>query len=95
MSDDATQLNANSIDDIFLSTVRGLQNTASTVRALNQSATGPSASRATFDTIDIELTFKSVNVSTGGGLKKLLWSDKQTSSTLEVRLATRVRVETT
>lgn len=93
MSDDAAQLDASAIDDIFLSTVRGLQNTASAVRALNQGSS-PSASKATFDTIDIELTFKSVNVSGAGGLKRLFWSDKQTSSTLEVKLATRVRVDT-
>ena len=49
--------------------------------------------QARVDVIDVELVFKSVAVQGSSGLAKLLVSDKQTSSTMELRLSTRVRID--
>lgn len=98
---DVTNLNAPSIDTIFMNTVSALRDSINDMNLYNRSLTGAAEKNRTeslitqahIDSIEVELVFKSVAVDGSSKAAKLLFADKQTSSSLEIRLATRVRVD--
>lgn len=99
MPDIANTALAASVDQIFLNTVESLRSAVDRLETRNRAMDAveagqpqtPSSARARVDVIEIEMNFKGVALDSSSTLSKLLWSDKQTSSTLEIRLSTRVR----
>lgn len=95
MSDTVTTIAVPAVDEIFIRTVDSLRDKIDTMnrenRALAQA--GSEMAQARIDVVEVELVFKSIVVDSSSAVAKLLVSDKQTSSTLEMRLTTRVRVE--
>jgi hypothetical protein len=86
-----TVIEAPAIDDVFETTVKGIREAATRLMATSTDA--GSGFKIGVDVIDLELNFKSVAVTGSSGFAKLVSSDKQTTSTLEVRLATRIRLD--
>jgi len=93
--DNVTTLAAPGIDEVFMKTVESLRERIDKLHTESRAfaSTNPSFVQARIDVVDIEMTFKSVSMDSSSGLAKLLFSDKQTSSTLELKLTTRLRVE--
>ncbi len=84
MSNDVATLNASDIGDVFQNVVTRLEAEMSLV------AQSPTIA---IDVVDVELNFKSVALNGNGGLLKFLVSDKETNSSLEIKLATRLRAK--
>ncbi len=95
MSDSVTTLSVPAVDEIFMRTVASVRDRIEDMHTHNRALaqTGSAMAQARVDAVDIELVFKSVAVDASSGIAKLLVADKQTSSTLEIRLTTRVRID--
>jgi hypothetical protein len=95
MSDEANSALGVSVDQIFSQTVADLRNAVADLQNQNNilDAKASTATRAHVDVIDIELVFKSVTLDGNSTLSKLLWADKQTTSTLQLTLSTRIRCD--
>ena len=99
MTDTANTTLAASVDQIFLNTVENLRDAVDRLETRNRALDAvaakqpdtPVSARAQVDVIELEMNFKGVALDASSTMKKLLWSNKQTSSTLEIRLTTRVR----
>jgi hypothetical protein len=92
---DVTTVSVPAIDEIFMRTVTSLRDKIDRMNTDQrlQADSNPALTQARVDVVEVELTFKSVAVDASSGIAKLLVADKQTSSTLEIRLTTRVRVD--
>ncbi|WP_374586791.1 hypothetical protein [Ideonella dechloratans] len=93
MSDTVTTVAVPAVDAIFAETVDALRRQIDQMQLLSKAQAQAGLAQAHVDVIDVELVFKSVAVQGSSGLAKLLASDKQTSSTMELRLSTRVRID--
>lgn len=93
MSDGVTTLQVPAVDAIFADTVDALRRRIDRMHLENRAQAQVGNAQARIDVVEVELVFKSVTVQGSSGLAKLLVSDKQTSSTMELRLTTRVRIE--
>lgn len=99
MTDTANTALAASVDQIFRNTVENLRDAVDKLETRNheldalaaQQPDMPVPARARVDVIELEMNFKGVALDASSTMRKLLWSNKQTSSTLEIRLTTRVR----
>ena len=92
---DVTTLAVPAVEEIFMRTVESLRDRIEKMNTYNRglAGSGSQLAQARIDTVDVELVFKSVAVDSSSGIARLLFAEKQTSSTLEVRLSTRVRVD--
>jgi hypothetical protein len=92
---DVTTVAVPAVDEIFMRTVTSLRDKVDKMNSDNRAlaATGSPMAQARIDVIEVELVFKSVAIDASSGIAKLLVADKQSSSTLEIRLTTRVRVD--
>jgi hypothetical protein len=92
---DVTTVSVPAIDEIFMRTVTSLRDKIDDMNTRNRALAeaGSQITQARIDVVEVELNFKSVAVDASSGFAKLLVADKQTSSTLEIRLSTRVRVD--
>jgi hypothetical protein len=93
MSDTVTTVAVPAVDAIFAETVDALRRQIDQMQLQAKAQAQAGLAQARVDVIDVELVFKSVAVQGSSGLAKLLVSDKQTSSTMELRLSTRVRID--
>lgn len=92
---ETTTLAVPAVDQVFAQTISTVQAKVEDMATRNRALTaaGSNMVQARVDVIDLELTFKSVVLDANSKLAKLLVSDTQKSSTLELKLTTRIRIE--
>lgn len=94
-SENAPAIEGPSIDTIFARTVEQIRMQADFAAAKDrlEKIKNPDYTAARLDVIEIQMAFKSIAVESGSGLKRLLFTDTQKNSTIEITLATRIRIE--
>lgn len=92
---ETTTLAVPAVDQVFAQTISAVEAKVDEIATRNRAlaAAGSNMAHARVDVIDLELTFKSVVLDAKSTLAKLLVSDAQKSSTLELKLTTRIRIE--
>jgi hypothetical protein len=92
---DATTFAVPAVDQVFAQTVAAVRDRLDEIATRNRAhtAANPQFVRARVDVVDLELTFKNVVLDGKSTLAKLLVADTQTTSTLELKLTTRIRIE--
>lgn len=92
---DTTTLTVPAVDQVFAQTIAAVQDRLDEIATKNRAyaATDANFVRARVDVVELELSFKSVVLDGKSTLAKLLIADAQKTSTLELRLTTRIRIE--
>jgi hypothetical protein len=92
---ETTTLSVPAVDQVLAQTILAVQERINDMATKNRAyaSVNPQFVQSRIDVIDLELSFKSVVLDGRSTVAKLLVGDSQKSSSLELKLTTRIRIE--